>query len=83
VKHPSAKVRAGAAALAAAVWIALPCAAQEVPDPQVADSDQSAAAEQDFEIIENMDMLEHLDLFKEQDIDVDMLRHLELFLANS
>jgi hypothetical protein len=70
-----------AAALALGGWCAPPCAAHEPPCPRVDEPVPEAGDTQDRDIIENIELLMHLEMFSGDDID--MLQNLELFLANS
>ena len=56
-------------------------AAQEDEQQSVEAKQPVTVQEQDKDLIENIELLKNLDLFKEQDID--LLHNLELFIANS
>lgn len=80
--------RAGGTVMLLALFLACLCgtgsaAAQEEPgrtsDDRVKESAVSGADE--AEILDNLELLENLDMFMEQD--VELLNNLELFLANS
>lgn len=55
--------------------------AQEQNDGQNEVQAAEQIADEDRELIENMELLEHLELFLEGDID--MIQNLDIFLANS
>ena len=78
------QVRSLIALCAAAAWCIAPVGAAVAQEERPEQSPEPAArqvSDEDRELIEHLDLLEHFELFLQDDLE--MIRNLDIFMANS